>query len=282
SLAVATGLAFSTPAQAMNTENPLYMPQAGNFFLKGDMNYSNLEEKEQTGPTGAISVTKNDDFQNGDWSDSFLIGYGFSDKFAMTVSTETPIHMSTKIVTRDRPASPVITGIFRAVKKGNVILDVMGSINPALQYNEALTLGAGIRAGVITKDMTLALGGYVGYGMEYDAIDQANGDDLNYTVDDNMAYMMTADLQFNLGKDMSLNLGGKYFIISEQGTSNNLTTGEYSGYRIELGLNMELKKKLLVTPYLAYSDVEQDDLTTAVDGYEENGMEYGIRFGMEF
>ncbi|MHA1550246.1 MAG: hypothetical protein ACTSXV_02200 [Alphaproteobacteria bacterium] len=295
-LAVATGFAFATPAQAMNTENPLYMPKAGNIFMVGEMNYSNLEIKSNDSDPGTVSVVQNDDFQNGDWDDSFLIGYGFTDKFAVTVTTETPTYMNTNFsMYDDREASPVISGIFRAVKNGNVVLDVIGSFNPALQYNEAMTLGAGIRAGVITKSMTLAFGGYVGYGMSYDHINTATGNDDNFEVDDNMSYTLTGDLQLNFSNNMSLNINGEYFLIDEQeagSASGSAKLGEVEGFRLEMGLSFEMKKKMLITPYLAYVDLEQDDLdgndsasTSGAldgDGVEVTGMEYGIRFGMEF
>ena len=283
-LAVATGLAFATPAQAMNTENPLYMPKAGNFFIKGDMNYDNTEKKEN----GLVGI--NDDLQSGEWSDSFLIGYGFSNNFAVTVTNDTPTHIGTNLSANlaengdHRLAAPVITGIFRAVKNGNVVLDIVGSLNPALQYNEAMALGAGIRAGVTTKKMTLAIGGHVGYGMSYDGTDLSTGNDAGYEIDDNMAYKMTVDLQFVLGKDMSLNIGGEYFFIDEQDysfTGGKGHMGEIDGYRTELGLNFEMKKNILITPYISYLSIEQDQVL-GEDYYEMEGMEYGVRFGMEF
>ncbi|MBN1783363.1 MAG: hypothetical protein JW812_00145 [Alphaproteobacteria bacterium] len=284
SLVAVAGVAFAAPSYA-NTENPLYLPKAGNLFIKGDMNYNNYEEKMTNAPA-ATDTVRNDDFNSGEWSDSFTLGYGFTNNFAMTVSNEAPMWMQTNAplavdpTSEDRTPAPVVTGIFRAIKNGNVMLDIVAAVNPALQYNEAFTVGGGIRAGVMTNKMTLAFGGYVGYGMSYDHTDLSTGND-NGEVDDNMAYTITGDFQFNFSKDMSLNIGGKYFIIDEQETTGG-NFGEIEGYRVEVGLNFETKKRLLVTPYLAYADIEQDDIAVSTDGYEAAGMEYGVRFGLEF
>lgn len=282
SLVAVAGVAFAAPSYA-NTENPLYMPKAGNLFIKGDMNYNNYEEK--TTNAGVVTLDRNDDFSSGAWTDSFELGYGFTKNFAMTISNDTPVWMTTNMAMDQREAAPVVTGIVRAVKNGSVVLDIVAALNPALQYNEAFTIGGGIRAGVQTSKMTLAFGGYVGYGMSYDEVDLGTGNDTGNEVDENMAYTITGDLQLKFSKNMSLNIGGKYFIIDEQEVTGATggDRGEVEGYRVEVGLNFETKKRLLVTPYLAYADIEQDDLAaTALDGYEAEGLEYGVRFGYEF
>ncbi|MHA1541255.1 MAG: hypothetical protein ACTSUM_04290 [Alphaproteobacteria bacterium] len=304
SLVAVAGIAYTTSASAMNMENPLYMPKAGTAFISAEMNYDNTEVKAGDTDPGTVSVVRNDDFEAGEWQDSFTLGYGFSNQFALTVSNSDstgdsiPNYLNTNQAiawtNSHRAPAPVVNGIFRAVKNGNVVLDVVGSINPALQHNEPLTLGAGIRAGVMTKKMTLAFGGYVGYGMSYDAIDLATGSDAGFEVDDNMAYTLTGDFQFNINKKMSFNLGAEYTIIDEQEVSSaggSAKLGEITGYNIELGLNIQTKK-MLITPYIAMTDFEQDDLdgndaastsgSLNGDGLEASGMSYGVRFGLEF
>jgi len=299
SLVAIAGISYS--ASAMNMENPLYMPKAGTAFITAEMNYNNMEDKadDQDPATNvAPTVTRTDDFEMGQWEDAFTLGYGFSKQFALTISnadsgnSTTPNYLNTNrgftsssFQNPDRSGSPVITGIFRAVKKGTVVLDVVGSMNPSLQANEPMVFGAGIRAGVMTKKMTMAFGGHIGYGMGYDNVDLDTGTDAG-EVDDNMAYTLTADFQFNLNKNMSFNLGAEYTIIDElEYTATNgakTKIGEITGYDVELGLNIQTKK-MLITPYIAMADYEQDDLDNGGNDVSAiSGMSYGVRFGLEF
>ncbi len=293
SLAVVTGMAFATPAIA-NMENPLYMPKTGTAFISAEMNYNNMEDLGDDQNNVAPAVSRTDDFEMGQWEDSFTLGYGFSDKLAVTISNAdsaggtTPNYLNTNqaaISVGSRVSSPVVTGIFRAVKKGNVVLDVVGSLNPSLQANEPMVFGAGIRAGVMTKKMTIAFGGHIGYGMSYDLVDLATGAGTD-EVDTNMAYTLTGDFQYNINKKMSVSLGAEYSIISEQEATIggvNEVLGEISGYDIELGLNIKTKK-MLITPYIAMADYEQDDIDNnlGADMNATSGMSYGVRFGLEF
>ncbi len=296
SLAVVTGMAFATPASAMNMENPLYMPKTGTAFISAEMNYNNMEDlaNDDDSP-GPQTVSRTDDFEMGQWEDSFTLGYGFSDKLAVTISnadsfgSTTPNYLNTNQAVLDstensKAGAPVVTGIFRAIKKGNVVLDVVGSLNPSLQANEPMVFGAGIRAGVMTKKMTLAFGGHIGYGMSYDLVDLATGSGTD-EVDTNMAYTLTGDFQYNINKKMSVSLGAEYSIISEQEATiggAKVNFGEISGYDIELGLNIKTKK-MLITPYIAMADYEQDDLdNSGNDMSTTSGMSYGVRFGLEF
>ena len=261
------GIVVATAATAGNviSDNPLYRPSEGHFYsvtaLEGYAGFDN---------------EKANDYRY--WTAGEQMGYGITDKLAVTVETQASASYPQGPVSQDNYSwDNLMVGLnYRLINKGSAKLDVYGKIGQLYTENLGIaTTGgletvaylwtAGMNAGVVMNDWIVS--GTAEYNYWKDDVDGAK---IDFSI-----WKLAMDAQYMMNKEWSVTAGLGYTIVEADDVIAPYAKPLYGNEDIDakLGVNYNIDSSKYAGIYFA---------KTLNADYNKDAFAFGAKFGIDF